>query len=371
MKVPFADIKLNPKCKEHVYECLSNNQLTLGKKTEQLERRWSEVNGHKYTVGVNSGTSACIAACLSLYSLGAKPGDEIITPGLSFIATSNAIRAAGFTPVWCDVKKETLNIDESLIEEKVNDKTAAIMPVSLIGKPSKVDVIRSICDEHNLYMIVDNCEGHGCKLHNKVMEEYADITTYSCYAAHCLFAVEFGFCTTNREDLRDILYSVRSHGRRPYSLDFVHENFGLNLKPTDIHASIGLGSLEEYKSVIELRRNNVEYFKSELDNLHEYCYFSEEDDDEFCSPHAFSLTFKENSRYDMGLFRKWMQLNEIEAKINFGAIPDHGCFAYMKQKDCCPNATYIGKNGVHWSVNQNLHNNQLDHVVDIVQRFFQ
>ena len=371
MRVPFADIKLHPKCKDHVNDCLNSNHLTLGKKTDLLEKRWSEINKHRWTVAVNSGTSACLAACLALYTKGAKPGDEIITPGLSFIATSTAIRAAGFTPVWCDVKKETLNIDVDLIKPLiVVGKTIAIMPVSLMGKPSRINDIKSISDENNLSLIVDNCEGHGCRLNDYVMEDYADITVYSAYAAHCLFSVELGLCDTNDDYWRDALYSVRSHGRKPHSLFFSHDLFGLNLKPTDLHASIGLGSLEEYKTVIDKRRCNVEFFRTELDNLSPFCYFSEEEDNEFCSPHAFSLTFKEDSGYDMGLFRKWMELNEIEVKINFGAIPDHGCFAYLNKQGSCPNATYIGKHGCHWSVNQNLTQDQLNYVVDIVQRFF-
>src|SRR6185503_1453303 len=132
-KIKFGEIKISPSTEMHLAECIKSNHVTMGPKTELLEKKWSDLFGHDYTVAISSGTSACMAANMALYDFGAKPGDEVIVPALSFIATGNSIRAAGLTPVFCDVKEDLL-IDESLIERLITNKTRAIMPVALMGK---------------------------------------------------------------------------------------------------------------------------------------------------------------------------------------------------------------------------------------------
>ena len=115
-KIEFGEVHSTTKMLNLVKDCVLSDWHTCGKKVKDLEQKFASTLRYEEAVMVNSGTSADIAACAYLYELGATPGDEVIVPALCFIAVANAIRAAGFTPVFVDIKKETLNIDETKIE---------------------------------------------------------------------------------------------------------------------------------------------------------------------------------------------------------------------------------------------------------------
>lgn len=351
-------------------DCLEKNHVTMGEKVRQLEDGWSSLLGHKHTICTSSGTTAVMSMCMALHELGAQPGDEIIVPALSFIATANAVRAANFVPIFVDVDRRTLNINQDVIEGAITPKTKAILAVNLMGKPAKLKRIREICDKNNLYFLNDCCESHFCQVDHKYAECYADMTAYSLYAAHILFSTEMGFVCTNNEKMDYLIRSIRSHGRNPNSLYFSHEMFSLNLKPTDLHASVGLGNLEEGLDIFQKRYNNVDKLKRGLDHIREFCWFSEEDEDEINSPHAFSMTLKEENKVQ-GLI-KVLEENGIEWKRNFGCMAtQHRCFAYLNHKlGDFPEAEWVGDNGIHVGVHQYLSNEDVDFMIDVISGYF-
>lgn len=368
--IKFGEVRIGEVAKKHIKECVDRNYVTMGPKTKELEDKWAKKFGYLRVVATNSGTSACMAALIALYGIrNANPGDEVIVPALSFIATANAVRAAGFVPVFCDIKVETLGIDETKIEELVTKRTIAIMPVTLMGKPPKLDVIRDIANKHNLSLIIDNCEGHGCKYQGKYMSEWGDMVCYSAYAAHILFAGEFGFVGCKDEEHAFFVESARSHGRAPGSLYFNHPIYGLNLKPTDLHASIGLGSFEEFDFTMEKRTKNLKELRSNMQQYSNLFYFVEEDEGDTNSPHAFSFVIKPNSIASIQGLKGAFTGAQIEWKRNFGSMPDHGCFHYMKQYRQYPHAVYAGDKGIHIGVHQYLTQYNIDEIVDTVNRY--
>ena len=370
--IKFGEIKINDEMRKHVIDCLDRDYVTMGPKTKELENLWRDKFGYKSVKAVGSGTAACTAACMALYDFGAEPGDQVIVPALSFIATANAVRAAGLTPVFCDIRLETMLIDESKIEGLINDKTRAIMPVSLMGKAPNMPVIRDIANKNNIMVILDNCEGHGCKSKGEYMSYWSDMVVYSCYAAHILFSGELGFVGCSTDDLGDIIESVRSHGRPRNSLYFSHERYGLNLKPTDLHASIGLGSFSDFDKIIEDRTKNFKYLRERLQCLNQWFWFTEEESHDTNSPHAFSLTLKPLSvslGMSMSGLGEALDNSGVDWKRNFGAMPDHDCFKYLMDKGTCINATYVGNNGLHVGVHQYLTLEDLDVISDTIIRY--
>lgn len=726
--IKFGEVRISEKSREHILECLEKNHVTMGPKTALLEQKWSSLFGYKHTVAVSSGTSACTAANISLYDFGAVPGDEVIVPALSFIATGNSIRAAGFRPVFCDVKNDLL-INEDLIEGLVTPRTRAIMPVGLMGKPPKVDKIREIANKYNLKVIKDqclpageqiftinnfkniedvevgdevlthdgsfckvtslmkndfngkmvtidaygyhkdvnctynhpvyivrnnkdpvwmdaedvkvgdylvfprynqekdvetfdlsgydhsssghakkifekrrwdkvnvdddlmtligwylaegwffhnhfelilgydeiyvdevilllnrykfdysitrdkeggvtkvsvfhkqmalflkehfgngsknktipewilklpcnklqsllnayakgdgnpvknrdgnfsctsislslfsklklicsklgyfasisksaeagfdyiqgrkvtvqdkyqlrystnknkdltervlitdkhfllkvkkikssrkktkvynfeveknhsyvvggyifhNCESHGCQYKGLYIKNWSDIVVYSCYAAHILFSGEMGFACTDDDRIADILRSIRSHGRKPGSLYFDHFRYGLNLKPTDIHASIGLGNVDDFWMVYDKRKSNWVFLRENL-KCYENDYFWLSDEDAECdtSPHGFSITVKPNTKLSCSGLKTAFDNAGIEWKRNFGSMPtQHGCFSYLGYKlGDFPVAEYIGDNGIHIGVHYYLTEDDLKKIVDTVKSY--
>jgi perosamine synthetase len=372
-KIKFGEVEISLLSKQHINDCLDRNQVTMGCKTALLEEKWSRLFDYKNTVAVSSGTSACIAANIALYDFGAEVGDEVIVPALSFIATANSIRAAGLTPVFCDVKNDLL-IDEILIEGLITDKTRAIMPVALMGKPPKMDVIRKIADKHNLLIILDNCEGHGCQYQGKYMGYWGDIVVYSCYAAHILFSGEMGLVSTNSSAIAEVVQSIRSHGRRPNSLYFDHCRYGLNLKPTDVHASIGLGNIDNFWEIFSKRKTNWSYLRSNLLSLSDFFWMSDEDEDSVTSPHGFSVVVKPHSKANCDDLKLVLDSCGIEWKRNFGSMPtQHRCFSYLGYNITVgefPCAEHCGNYGLHVGVHQYMEDEDVDRIIKCINGYF-
>lgn len=367
MRIKFGEVKINDLSRKHLDDCLNNHQVTMGPKTKLLEDKWCGLFNYKHTVALSSGTAACMAANMSLYDFGAQPGDEVICPALSFIATANSIRAAGFKPIFCDVK-EDLMIDEKLIESLITPRTKAIMPVTLMGKPPRMDVIRDIADRHGLVVIVDDCEAHGCTFQGKFMGDWGDIAVYSCYAAHILFSGEMGLLATNNSQIAEAVESIRSHGRQPGSLYFDHLRYGLNLKPTDVHASIGLGTVDDFWDIFVQRKYNWTFLRDKLAKYEDIFWLSDQDDDAITSPHGFSLTVKPGVKINVNDLKKAFDDAGIDWKRNFGAMPtQHCCFSYLGHKlGDFPKAEYIGDNGVHIGVHYYLTQEDLEKIVTTI-----
>ena len=212
-KIEFGELRIGETALKNLKEVQKNNWASYGPKCKEFENNWGNLFNYKYNLATSSGTDAVIQSCLSLYGLGIERQSEIITPALSFIATSNAIRAADFKPVFCDINRETLNIDASKIEEKITDKTKAIMVVHTMGRPCEMDKIMEIAKKYDLVVIEDSCESHGAKYKDTFIGNIGDISCFSFYIAHLICCGEGGMVSTNREDLYETVYSTRSHGR--------------------------------------------------------------------------------------------------------------------------------------------------------------
>ena len=150
MKIPFGTMLVTEKAKKLVAEVMESGFLSSGKYVREFEEKFADLIGTKDAVAVSSGTDADTLAMAVMYDYGAKRGDEVIVPSLSFVATGNAVLHAGFVPIFVDVEMHTLNINPDRIEEAINEKTRAIMPVHLMGKPADMDKIMAIAKRRSL-----------------------------------------------------------------------------------------------------------------------------------------------------------------------------------------------------------------------------
>ena len=208
-RIEFGELKLGEIARQNLMDVCDTNWASNGPKVKQFEKEWGKLFGFKENVAMSSGTDACINSCLALYDLkNAKRGDEIIVPSLSFIATSNAVRAAGFVPKFVDIKKETLNIDETKIEEAITNKTKAIMVVHTMGRPAEMNAICDIAKKHNLTVIEDACEAHGAKYKGEYIGHWGDMSVYSYYVAHIVSCGEGGMVSTGDSFTADVLSST-------------------------------------------------------------------------------------------------------------------------------------------------------------------
>jgi dTDP-4-amino-4,6-dideoxygalactose transaminase len=247
--------------------------------------------GVKEAVAVSSGTDADALACAALYDYGARRGDEVIVPALSFIATGNAVFQAGLKPVFVDVRRETLNIDVGKIEEVITERTRAIMPVHLMGKPADMDEIMAIAKKNKLMVIEDTAEAHGAEYKGRLCGTIGHMAAFSLYAAHIITSIEGGMIITDDPGKASVLRSLRNHGMEN-KFDF--NRIGFSAKMNEIEAAVGLGNIRIFEQILGKRRRNLLYLIDKFKKFDDYFIYLKEDPGEKIGPHAFSIILKEN-----------------------------------------------------------------------------
>ena len=233
-----------------IKEVLQSGSYILGHTVESLEKEIAQYLGCKYVLGVANGTDALI---LALKAVGVKPGDEVIVPVNSFIATAGAVAALSAVPVFCDVKDD-LNIDVDLISKLISKKTKAIVPVHLTGRPAQMDKILEIAKRHNLPVIEDAAQSIGAKFKNKMTGTIGDIGCFSLHPLKNLHAYgDAGLITTNNDKLYSKLKLLRNHGLLDRDTCVT---WGLNSRIDAIQAAITLVGLR-YLDKWNARRREI------------------------------------------------------------------------------------------------------------------
>jgi len=371
MRINFGDLFIGEVAKNRINKALEKNWVTQGENVKEFEEKFAKQFGYKHAIATSSGTDACIAALASLYEFGAKRGDEIIIPATTFVATANAVLAAGFTPKFVDIELESMNINPDLIEENITDKTVALMPVHLMGKPCDMDKILKIAKKHNLKVIEDSCEAHGAKYKGKYIGTIGDMGCFSFYVAHLVVCGEGGMVVTDDGRIADAVRSIRSHGRPKHSIYFDFQRFGLNLRMNDLTASIGIESICSFDETFSKRKDNMYKLLDLTKDLKEFTYFIKEEDHEVVCPHAFPLVLKDE-KYGCEKLYKFLESKDIQCKTLFGSLPTmHKAFEFMGYKPgSFPVAEYIGKNGLHFGIHQYLTDDDLKFISKNIRGYF-
>lgn len=366
MRINFGDLIIGDTAKHYVQKALCSNWITEGENVKQFEKNLSSLFDCKHVIATSSGTDADIVACSVLYDYGAKRGDEILVPALSFVATSNAVLAAGFIPKFVDVELETLNINPDKIEGAITGKTKAIMVVHTMGKPCEMDKIMAIAHKHKLLVIEDACEAHGAIYKNKLVGTIGDIGIFSFYVAHQIVCGEGGAIITNNDKIAETVHSIKSHGRPPHSIYFDFQRVGYNSKMNDLTAAIGLESIEQFKTNFVKRKENLYYLLDILKcmGLEEHYHFIKEEEFEVVSPHAFPIVLKNNEKGKRDNLYQYLESHEIQCKTLFGSLPtQHDAFKFLGYKlGDFPVAEYIGNNGLHFGMHQYLSEQDMKHI---------
>jgi len=372
MRIKFGDLIIGDIAREKINKALDKNWVTEGENVREFEEIFAKQFGYKHAIATSSGTDACIAALSSLYEFGAKRGDEIIVPATTFVASANAILAAGFTPKFVDIELETLNINPDKIEDIITDKTAAIMPVHLMGKPCDMDKILKISKQHDLKIVEDCCEAHGAKYKGKYIGTIGDMGVFSFYVAHLVICGEGGMVVTNDDEIANTVRSVKTHGRPTGSIYFDFQRFGLNLRMNDLTAAIGIEGIINFEKTFKKRKENMYKLLEMTEDLKDFAYFSKEENYEVICPHAFPMVLKDPKKYDYKKFYDYMDSNSIQVKTLFASLPtQHRAFEFMNYKPGdFPVAEYIGDNGLHFGIHQYLTGDDLQYINDVLDNFF-
>ncbi|MFH0740208.1 MAG: UDP-4-amino-4,6-dideoxy-N-acetyl-beta-L-altrosamine transaminase, partial [bacterium] len=277
MIIPYGKQWIDQSDIEAVVEVLKSDWLTCGPKVDEFEKAIADYCHAKYAVAFSSGTSALHGA---YNALGIKQGDEVITTPLTFSATSNGVVYCQGTPVFCDINKETLNINPELVEGRINSKTKAIAIVDLAGQPCDFDTISAIAKKHNLAIVEDAAQALGSQYKGRQVGSMADLTILSFHPVKTITSGEGGMVLTNSEELANKLKNFRHHGivKKPEKGPWYYEieNLGYNYRLTDIHCALGLSQLKKLDEFVKRRREIVQKYQEAFANMPEVILIKEE-----------------------------------------------------------------------------------------------
>ena len=356
MRIKFGELRIGDIARRNLQRVMDTDWASEGPLVAEFERKWSGHFGYAHSVSMSSGTDADINACLSLYDFGAVPGDEIICPALTFIATVNSIVLAGFTPRFADIDRNTLNIDPSHAESLVTPRTRAVMVTHTMGKPCEMDRIVPWARAKGLKVLEDCCEAHGALYKGTRVGKWGDVGMFSFYTAHLVVCGEGGMCSTDDPVMASLLRSTRSHGRKPGTIFFDHLRLGLNSKMNDLEAAVGLEGLENFDKTWNTRRGYKAQLNALLSDLEDVFILPKENPGELVSPHAYPLVFRDDNEERYWKFYKYLEDSGIQTKTLFASVPTqqkaYAKYGYVMGQ--FPEAEYVGRNGLHFGIHQYL-----------------
>ncbi len=235
-----------------------------GDKVKSFQEKFAAYQGARYAICVPNGT---LALLMGLMALDIHPGDEVIVPAYTFIATVSTVLQMGACPVFVDLDPDTYNIDPNKIEAAITPKTRAIVPVHLAGQPADMDAIIQIANRHNLSVIEDACQAWGAEWNGKRVGALGDLGAFSFQLGKNLTAGEGGAVVTNNPALYERCWSLHNVGRTRDGAWYQHEILGLNLRMTEWQGAILLAQLERLEEHYPLREQNAKYLSSALAGL--------------------------------------------------------------------------------------------------------
>ena len=270
----FLDTKtVNDLC----YFIKSNNRLTQFTKVRNFEKNFSKWNGSKFSIFVNSGSSAnliMVQSCKEIYKW--KNNDEIIVPSVTWPTTVTPVSQSGLKPIFVDVNLEDFSFDYDDLKKKITNKTKAIFVAHLIGFPANIEKIKKIIGKKKIVLLEDCCESQGAKINKKKVGNFGIAGSFSFYWGHHMSTIEGGMICTNNEKFYNLCLLKRSHGlarelplkkqnfyKRKYSKNnfkFLFLTDGFNLRSTEINAFLGLKMLKKINSWIKIRNDNYKNF---------------------------------------------------------------------------------------------------------------
>lgn len=393
-RVPFGTISIPEESIRLIVKALRTRRVSSGRLVRGFERRFAALLGSRHAVAMGTGTDAVALALAVFYDFGASRGDEVIVPALSFVATGNAVLQAGMTPVFVDIERSTLTINPQAIEDAISDRTVAIMPVHLMGKPANMNRIAAIAKKRGLKVVEDAAEAHGGFYHGKALGAIGDMGAFSTYVAHIITTIEGGVVLTDNRRYAEVLRSLRSHGRackcetcvlnvrggycrRRFAnpelgdIRFLFERIGYSSKMNELEAAIGLGNLRNYEAIVRKRRRNLLAFLEGFRRFRPHLETITEEEGEQIGPHAMPVWVGEQAPFSRNEIVRHLEQNGIETRSLFQSMPTQ-CpgFSFLGYKlGQFPNAEYMGNCGFHFGVHHDLDKSDIAYVLGVIGAF--
>jgi perosamine synthetase len=359
-KYPVYQPNLVGNEKKYVDECLESTWISSkGVFIKKFEDEFSDFIGLKYSASVSNGT---VALHVALLALGIRSGDEVIVPTFTYVASVNSIFYTGAKPVFVDSDKQTWQIDPEKIEEKITEKTKAIMVVHLYGHPCALDEIKKIAEKHKLYLVEDCAEAIGTRYKGIHVGSFGEISTFSFFGNKAITTGEGGMLCTNNPEIYDLTLRIKGQGLAK-NREYFHDIVGYNYRMTNICAAIGCAQLERVYDILNKKRIVVESYIDQLKHLP--IDYHHQSADTFHSYWMFTiLVNSENERTEL---RNHLSKNEIETRPTFH--PVHKMPMY-NQNENYPVAEDLGKRGINLPSYPDLNEEDISFITRKIQDFY-
>ena len=353
-KVPWVVPNFQKEDINSIKRVLDSGWLSMGEEVKKFEKETSSYLNIKYAVAVNSGTSALDTA---LKCLGIGSGDEVIIPAFTYVATGNVVVYNHGTPVFVDID-DTLNINPLLIEEKITEKTRAIINIDFGGNVSNYSKLKHISEKYDIPLIVDGAQSFGCEYHGKKCCTHGLINTTSFHVAKILTTVEGGMVFTDNKDLFNMARIIRNQGQ---TSRYIHSYLGNNYRMLDIVAVMGTSQIKRFEKTLNERIGKVQYYKEQLENVE----YPKELKQTKSSYFLFIILTKKRDKLN-----KYLNEKGIETRINYPLPVNEQQTLKKYSNEIFPKSRDIANQVLSLPLSDKLTINQQDYVIRNVNSFF-
>lgn len=370
MQVPFLDLKKQYESIKHeinpaIQDVLDNTAFILGKSVKEFESGFAKLHNVNFCVATSSGTDA---NHLALWASGVGPGDEVIIPANTFIATAWGAVLCGATPVFVDCDPVSYNIDPEKIEEAITPRTKAIVPVHLYGQAADMDRINQIAARHRLLVVEDAAQAHLAEYKNKRIGGLSEAASFSFYPGKNLGAYgEGGALVTNDVALAEKFRKMREHGQ---SEKYFHDSYGHNYRMEGIQGAVlnvKLKYIEEWTTARRANANKYNFLLQDLENIilpHEMDY----------AKHVYHLFVIQvaDGHYMRNNLVKYLSEKGISTGLHY-PVPLHlqKCFSHLGyKKGDFPVTEKLAETGLSLPMYPELSDDQIEYVAGSIKEFF-
>ncbi len=360
MKVPFLDLKVDDVEKKIFFKSLNkimkHGMFVMGPEVKEFENKISLYCNRKYCISVGSGTEALY---LALKSLNLKENDEVITTSLSWIATANAIKLNNLKPVFADIDKD-LNISPKSIKKLITKKTKAILTVNFTGKISKIEELKKICKESNLFLLEDCAQSFGAKKNNQISGSDGILSTFSFNPMKIYGGLgEGGAILTNNYSLYKKICILRYNGTIKKEILI---NPSLNCRLDTIQAGFLLDRLKKVKTIISKRNKNANIYAKHLKNI---VTVPKVDKNEIHTFYTYTIICKNRDK-----LKKYLNDKNIETKIQHKVLMPLQT-PYIKYKKDITNGQKIVKGILSIPIHEKLKKKEILYIIKHIKKFYE
>jgi dTDP-4-amino-4,6-dideoxygalactose transaminase len=366
IKIPLSKMEKDLSILPIIQEIIESGIYVNGPHLSNFEKKTAQLYHVKYSVAVNSGTSAIYSV---LYALNIKPNDEIIVPSMTFFSSVSPILALGARPIFIEINPKTYCIDEKKLEQLITTKTKAIIPVHLYGQIANMPEIMEIAQKNHLMVIEDACQAHGAEIKGKKAGCFGNAGCFSFYPSKNLTVFgQGGLITTNDKELYENVRSLRDYGQRS---KFNHQQIGFNFSISEITAAFGEKQCDKLETLNQIRIQNAFKYASAFKTIADII-LPPISNDKSSVYHLFVIRVPNNAKYNRNKLHKFLESRQIQTGIHY-PIPVHLQNAYttlFNDNKKLPITEQLCNEVLSIPMSPFLLNEEIEYVIENITTFF-